>query len=190
MYHTNITQLDQSTHSLTVQIASLICHYTALVTWLTKITAMRRFTNHLDTWLTQKHRYTALHKFTWPFSHMTLFYAVLPQYVRRFYAVSPSLLIMWPLSKRAIKECVDRPNSSVSLRLTQNCVLPKFENKNWWNPFEDFYYNIYGEKSGDFLEIKVQGPMLWFFKYFRQKIQRKNWRFWLEMKLNCAKFWS
>jgi hypothetical protein len=29
-----------------------------------------------------------------------------------------------------------------------------------------------------------QGPMLWFFKYFRQKIQRKNGRFWLKTKLN------
>jgi hypothetical protein len=27
-----------------------------------------------------------------------------------------------------------------------------------------------------------QGPMLWFFKYFRRKIQRKNWRFWLKTK--------
>jgi hypothetical protein len=26
------------------------------------------------------------------------------------------------------------------------------------------------------------GPMLWFFKYFCQKIQRKNWRFWLGNK--------
>jgi hypothetical protein len=28
--------------------------------------------------------------------------------------------------------------------------------------------------------------MLWFFKYFC----RKNWRFWLETKLNYANFWS
>jgi hypothetical protein len=35
------------------------------------------------------------------------------------------------------------------------------------------------------------GPMLWFLKYFRQKIQRKNCRFWLKTKkLNYAKFWS
>jgi hypothetical protein len=32
--------------------------------------------------------------------------------------------------------------------------------------------------------------MLWFLKYFRRKIQRKNWHFWLETKLNYAKFWS
>jgi hypothetical protein len=31
-----------------------------------------------------------------------------------------------------------------------------------------------------FLSICNQGPMLWFFKYLRQKFQRKNWRFWLE----------
>jgi hypothetical protein len=33
------------------------------------------------------------------------------------------------------------------------------------------------------------GPMLWFFKYFRQKIQRKNCHFWLKTKLNYAKFY-
>jgi hypothetical protein len=26
------------------------------------------------------------------------------------------------------------------------------------------------------------GPMLWFFKYFRRKILRKKWRFWLKTK--------
>jgi hypothetical protein len=35
-----------------------------------------------------------------------------------------------------------------------------------------------------------QGPMLWFFKYFRRKIRRKNWRFWLKTKLKYSKFWS
>jgi hypothetical protein len=35
-----------------------------------------------------------------------------------------------------------------------------------------------------------QGPMLWFFKYFRRTIQRKNWRFRLKTKLNYAKFLS
>jgi hypothetical protein len=34
------------------------------------------------------------------------------------------------------------------------------------------------------------GPMLWFFKYFRRKIRRKNWRFWLKTKQNYPKFWS
>jgi hypothetical protein len=29
--------------------------------------------------------------------------------------------------------------------------------------------------------------MLWFFKYFRRKILQKNWRFWLNTKLN---FWK
>jgi hypothetical protein len=29
--------------------------------------------------------------------------------------------------------------------------------------------------------------MLWFLKYFRRKILRKNWRFWLITKLNSAK---
>jgi hypothetical protein len=29
--------------------------------------------------------------------------------------------------------------------------------------------------------------MLWFFKYFHRKIQWKNWRFWLETKLNFEK---
>jgi hypothetical protein len=28
-----------------------------------------------------------------------------------------------------------------------------------------------------------QGPMLWFYKYFRQKNRRKNWRLWLKTKL-------
>jgi hypothetical protein len=32
--------------------------------------------------------------------------------------------------------------------------------------------------------------MLWFLKYFRRKIQRKNWRFWHKTKVNYAKFWS
>jgi hypothetical protein len=32
--------------------------------------------------------------------------------------------------------------------------------------------------------------MLWFLKYFRRKIQRKNWRFRLKTKLNNAKIWS
>jgi hypothetical protein len=32
-----------------------------------------------------------------------------------------------------------------------------------------------------------QGPMLWFFKYFRRKFQRKNWRFWRKTKLVFAK---
>jgi hypothetical protein len=32
--------------------------------------------------------------------------------------------------------------------------------------------------------------MLWFLKYFRRKIQQKNWQFWLETKLNYANFWS
>jgi hypothetical protein len=32
-----------------------------------------------------------------------------------------------------------------------------------------------------------QGPMLLFFKYFRRKIQRKNWRLWLKTKLNYEK---
>jgi hypothetical protein len=36
----------------------------------------------------------------------------------------------------------------------------------------------------------VPGPMLCFLKYFRRKIQQKNWRFWLKTKLNYAKFWS
>jgi hypothetical protein len=31
-----------------------------------------------------------------------------------------------------------------------------------------------------------QGPMLWLFKYFRQKNRRKNWRFCLKTKLNYA----
>jgi hypothetical protein len=35
-----------------------------------------------------------------------------------------------------------------------------------------------------------QGPMLWLFKYFRRKIHRKNWRFWLKIKLKYAKIWS
>jgi hypothetical protein len=35
-----------------------------------------------------------------------------------------------------------------------------------------------------------QGPMLWFLKYFRRKIQHKSCRFWLKTKLNYAKFWS
>jgi hypothetical protein len=30
----------------------------------------------------------------------------------------------------------------------------------------------------------------WFLKYFRRKIQRKNWRFWLKTKPNYAKLWS
>jgi hypothetical protein len=41
-----------------------------------------------------------------------------------------------------------------------------------------------------FLDQGDQGPMLWFFKYFRRKIQRKNWRFWLKTKLNFGNFWS
>jgi hypothetical protein len=32
--------------------------------------------------------------------------------------------------------------------------------------------------------------MLWFLKYFRQKILRKNWRFLLKTKLNFEKSWS
>jgi hypothetical protein len=31
---------------------------------------------------------------------------------------------------------------------------------------------------------------VWFFRYFRRKIQWKIWRFWLKTKLNYAKFWS
>jgi hypothetical protein len=44
-------------------------------------------------------------------------------------------------------------------------------------------------REGTFLASKSsdQGPMLWFFKHFRRKIQRKNWRFLLETKLNYAK---
>jgi hypothetical protein len=34
----------------------------------------------------------------------------------------------------------------------------------------------------------LQGRKLWFFKYFCQKIRRKNWRIWLQTKLNYAKF--
>jgi hypothetical protein len=30
--------------------------------------------------------------------------------------------------------------------------------------------------------------MLWLFKYFRRKIRRKNWHFWLKTKLNYANF--
>jgi hypothetical protein len=30
----------------------------------------------------------------------------------------------------------------------------------------------------------ILGPMLWFLKYFRRKILRKNWRFWLKAKQN------
>jgi hypothetical protein len=37
------------------------------------------------------------------------------------------------------------------------------------------------------LRLVDQGPMLWFFKYFRRKIQWSNWRFWLKTKLNYAK---
>jgi hypothetical protein len=36
--------------------------------------------------------------------------------------------------------------------------------------------------------VILQGPMLWFFKYFRQKIQRENWRFWLQNKAKICKF--
>jgi hypothetical protein len=32
------------------------------------------------------------------------------------------------------------------------------------------------------------GPMLWFLKYFRRKIQRKNWRFCFKTKLKYATF--
>jgi hypothetical protein len=33
-----------------------------------------------------------------------------------------------------------------------------------------------------------QGPMLWLFKYFRRKFQRKNWRFWIKTKLKNVVF--
>jgi hypothetical protein len=32
-----------------------------------------------------------------------------------------------------------------------------------------------------------QGPMLWFLKIFSPKIQRKNWRFWLQTKARLCK---
>jgi hypothetical protein len=43
--------------------------------------------------------------------------------------------------------------------------------------------------SGFFLRMRTRGkgPMLWFLKYFRRKILRKNWRFWLNTKLNFEK---
>jgi hypothetical protein len=34
---------------------------------------------------------------------------------------------------------------------------------------------------------RLQGPMLWFFKYFCRKIHRKYWRFWRKTKLVFAK---
>jgi hypothetical protein len=43
---------------------------------------------------------------------------------------------------------------------------------------------------GRYYENIDEGPMVWFFKYFRRKIQQKNLRFWLKIKLNFAKFWS
>jgi hypothetical protein len=59
--------------------------------------------------------------------------------------------------------------------------------------------SIYQFRFGQFEDSQVLqknlspqnlGPMLWFFKYFRRKIQQKNWRFSLKTKLNYAKFWS
>jgi hypothetical protein len=38
------------------------------------------------------------------------------------------------------------------------------------------------------LHLARQGPMLWFLKYFRLKIRRKNWRFWLKTKINFEKY--
>jgi hypothetical protein len=44
------------------------------------------------------------------------------------------------------------------------------------------------QKTDPIFAVRVnQGPMLWFFKYFRRKILRKNWRFRLKTKLNFEK---
>jgi hypothetical protein len=53
----------------------------------------------------------------------------------------------------------------------------------WWISLSECFWNYH-------TIITFQGPMLWFFKHFRQNIRRKNWRIWLKTKLNSAKFWS
>jgi hypothetical protein len=50
-------------------------------------------------------------------------------------------------------------------------------------PKKNSIQTFLGANQGD------QGPMLWFFKYFRRKIRQKGWHFWLKTKLNYAKFW-
>jgi hypothetical protein len=59
-----------------------------------------------------------------------------------------------------------------------------------------FLWNNFRQKSTQNVLNSDQGPMLCFFKYFRRKILRTNWRFWFKTKPNfekndhCIGFWK
>jgi hypothetical protein len=61
----------------------------------------------------------------------------------------------------------------------------------FWVSLAEYRQKIKNFKNtGSILKAQYLGPVLWFLKYFRRKIRRKKWRFWLKTKLVCKKIWS